>query len=173
MKEIWKDIKDYEGLYQVSNLGRVKSLAREVKYFDGNNAKTNHHTIKEKIKNLSKKENGYYRVSLYKDNKVKHFHIHRLVASAFLDNPNKANNCVDNLEWCSYLDNNAHARENLHFKSGKKINIKVTNIINGSVEIVTDLLKWCKQNKHDRASVYKVLSGKYKQHHNLIFAYIN
>lgn len=93
--EIWRDIKDYEGLYQVSNLGRVKSL----KYG------------KEKILKGYKYRGGYLRVDLYKERKVKHFPIHRLVASAFINNPNnlpqvnhkdedKTNNCAENLEYC-------------------------------------------------------------------------
>ena len=95
--EIYKDIEGYEGLYQVSNLGNVKSL--------GNDKKR-----KEKILKPNKNNRGYLYVGLYKDGKVKHY-IHRLVAQAFLQNPNnlpeinhkdedKTNNHVTNLEWC-------------------------------------------------------------------------
>lgn len=96
MEEIWKDIKGYEGLYQVSNLGRVKSL--------GNG--------KEKIRKTNISSNGYLSLILVKNKKGKNFSVHRLVAEAFIDNPdnlpcvnhkdeNKLNNCVDNLEWCT------------------------------------------------------------------------
>lgn len=93
--EEWRTIEGYEGLYEVSNFGRVKSLK-----FD-----------KEKVLQQGKNTNGYLYVVLYKEGKVKNFLVHRLVASAFIDNPNNypcinhkdenpSNNCVDNLEWC-------------------------------------------------------------------------
>ena len=96
--EIWKDIEGYEGLYQVSNLGRVKSL--------GNNK-----TRKEKILKSTKNTNGYLEVQLCKEGKHKKYLTHRLVAQAFIPNPNnllevnhinedKTDNRVDNLEYC-------------------------------------------------------------------------
>ena len=92
-QEIWKDIPGYEGLYQVSNLGRVKSLGREVLLKPMHNKK------------------GYLLVALYKNHIRKFKFIHRLVAQTFLSNPNnlpqvnhkdenKENNCVNNLEFC-------------------------------------------------------------------------
>lgn len=104
MKEIWKDIEGYEGLYQVSNLGRVKSL--------GNGGSNSKERI---LKQLNK--NGYFGVCLCKEGKPKGFDIHRLVASEFIPNPDnlpmvnhkdecKTNNRVDNLEWCSAKYNN-------------------------------------------------------------------
>ena len=100
MKEIWKDIQGYEGKYQVSNLGNVKSL-------------NYHGTCKERILIPGKTTNGYLFVSLSKNSKVKNFKIHRLAAQAFIENTenllevnhideNKLNNRVDNLEWCSH-----------------------------------------------------------------------
>lgn len=94
MEEIWKDIEGYEGLYQVSNLGRVKSLRRNI-------------ILKIKIE-----RNGYEKVVLTVNSIHKDYYIHRLVATAFISNPdnlpqvnhkdeNKTNNCVDNLEWCT------------------------------------------------------------------------
>ena len=97
-KEIWKDILGYEGKYQVSNWGRVKSL-------NYNN------TGKEGIMKLTKDGNGYLQVQLHKDGKVKECRVNRLVAQAFLENPdnlpevnhkdkNRSNNKLENLEWC-------------------------------------------------------------------------
>ena len=94
MQEIWKDIPNYEGLYQVSNLGRVKSLFKYKKILK------------------PRPRNGYLRVSLTKNNKSTNYAVHRLVAQAFISNPNnlpeinhkdenKQNNCVDNLEFCT------------------------------------------------------------------------
>ena len=96
--EEWKPIVGYEELYEVSNMGRVKSL-------------NYNHTKQEKILKFGKRPNGYLYVNLWKDKKRKPCSIHRLVATAFIPNPNnletvnhkdecKTNNCVDNLEWC-------------------------------------------------------------------------
>lgn len=183
MQEIWKNIRDFKGLYQVSNFGRVKSLKRMVIYNEKSKSKNYHHTIFEKIKIPTIKKNGYLQILLCKNNKNYNKYVHRLVAEAFIDNPNnlktvnhknlnKQDNRVENLEWCSYADNNDHARKNLCFKSGKKIKIEAKNIDTEKTEIITDLLQWCKQNKHDRASVYKVLAGKNKHHHRFIFKYL-
>ena len=75
MKEEWKDIKGYEGLYQVSNLGRVKSLNYR-------------RTGNEKILSLRKHKNGYVYIGLSKNGKTKHLRVHRLVAETFISNPN-------------------------------------------------------------------------------------
>lgn len=106
MQELWKDIKGYEGKYQVSNFGRVKSL-------NYNN------TNQEKILVNSLSNKGYYRVSLSLNNKAKQYNIHRLVGEAFIPNPlnlpfinhkdeNRTNNMVDNLEWCTIQYNNTY-----------------------------------------------------------------
>ena len=98
MKEEWRDIKGYEGLYQVSNLGRVKGL------------------LTNKIKVLEKSKNGYIRVSLYKHNKQKHMLLHRLVLIAFKGenkdkryvdhiDGNPSNNSLANLKWCTMQEN--------------------------------------------------------------------
>ena len=106
MTEIWKDVVGYEGLYEVSSLGRVKSVKRN--------------------KILSQKHNwdGYLRIQLWRNNKNKYVSIHRLVAEAFIENPNtkpfinhidgnKQNNKVDNLEWCTQKENIKHAFDNV------------------------------------------------------------
>ena len=118
MQEIWKDITGYEGLYQISNLGRLKSLKR----------KCNKRLCKEIIKKPSL-ANGYQRIALCKNGQINYYSIHRLVATAFIPNPkklpcvnhkdtNRANNRVDNLEWCTYKENNNYGN---HYK---KIMIK-------------------------------------------------
>lgn len=110
MNEIWKDVEGYEGLYQVSNLGRVKSL--------GNNKNR-----KEKIMKISKNKDGYLYIDFHRNGKHKKFLIHRLVAQTFLDNPNNlpqvnhkdenpTNNSVDNLEWCNSKYNNNYGTRN-------------------------------------------------------------
>ena len=115
MKEIWKDCKGYEGLYQVSNLGRVWSI-RSQKYLNG-----------------SIDKDGYIQVYLTaKNGKCKKERVHRLVALVFLDNPtrmpvvnhideNKENNCVDNLEWTSIKDNANHGTRNKRVSKANSI----------------------------------------------------
>ena len=105
MIEIWKDIKNYEGLYQISNLGRVKSLKRQMK----------NRKCEETIKSPSITNKGYYRLALCKNGDKKYFHIHRLVAETFLPNidnkptvdhinRNKLDNCINNLRWATYQE---------------------------------------------------------------------
>jgi hypothetical protein len=112
--EIWKDIKGYEGLYQISNEGRVKALSRVVKSRWGTPKPLKEKEIREIVDSL-----GYSRLSLSKDGKVKAHKIHRLVAEAFLVGEgqinhidgNKQNNHVSNLEFCTQRENNIHAQE--------------------------------------------------------------
>jgi hypothetical protein len=101
MKEIWKDIPNYEGLYQVSNLGNVRNVKRN------------------KIKSININNRGYKLVWLNKNNKGTNALVHRLVAQAFIPNinnlpqvnhkdENKLNNKVENLEWCTQKYNNSY-----------------------------------------------------------------
>ena len=115
--EEWKDINGYEGLYQVSNLGRVKALSKIVRKLNPKGKFTEFH-LKEKILKNILNVNGYYYVYLYGNDKKERFYVHRLVAMAFIPNPkstvnhkdgNKLNNCIDNLEWTTYGENNKHA----------------------------------------------------------------
>lgn len=106
--EEWRDIVGYEGLYQVSNLGRVKSMPRLHRYAHGE------YLSKKKILSPRKvgKDREYLSVVLYNGKGKKQYKIHRLVAEAFVPNPqkhkeinhideNKGNNVASNLEWCS------------------------------------------------------------------------
>ena len=104
--ENWRDIEGYEGLYQVSDCGRVKSLQRKITYKDGREK-----VLQEKILHNFLSDLGYYHVMLSKNGTPKRYKVHRLVAKAFIPNPNelpiinhrdecKTNNVVENLEWC-------------------------------------------------------------------------
>lgn len=126
MKEIWKDVVGYEGLYQVSNLGKIKSLSRE--YCHGNQYGVRTKKIDEKIMKQQITAFGYCSVKLSKNKVCKHFQVHRLVAEAFILNPNnypvvnhkdinKQNNCVDNLEWCTQKYNVLHANQHGLFEN--------------------------------------------------------
>lgn len=115
-EEIWKDIPGYEGYYQVSNLGRVKSLDRIVphpRYKCGQ-------FWKGRISTIKIDRYGYPCITLNKKSHIKTITIHRLVAKSFISNPenkpqvnhidgNKLNNKVNNLEWCTSKQNTIHA----------------------------------------------------------------
>lgn len=127
VNEVWKDIPEYEGLYQVSNLGRIKSVERKVDKY---------HHVKERIlkPSLSK---GYYKLNLSKDFKNKTIYVHKLVAKTFIDNiknypcvnhknENKLDNSVDNLEWCTHLYN-VHYGTAIKRMSEKQKNSKLSS----------------------------------------------
>lgn len=117
MIEEWKDVPQYEGLYEVSNTGLVRSMM----------------TTTGRRKGLIKPhyKNGYLAVNFYKNGELKHFYAHRLVANIFIDNPNKfkevnhidcnkCNNNVENLEWCNRNYNLQHSYDNGLKRFGEK-----------------------------------------------------
>lgn len=117
MTEIWEDIPGYEGLYQVSNHGRVKCLPKVWFSGMGNNIKR---SLPERIKGVRSTGNGYNQTTLHKDGVAINYTIHRLVAQSFIPNPdnkpqinhkdgNKKNNHVSNLEWCTSAENVNHS----------------------------------------------------------------
>ena len=164
MEEVWKDVVGYEGLYQVSNLGRVKSLKRN-------------QLLKPKIA-----KNGYVQVKLYNGDKKTRY-IHRLVANAFLDNhngkaevnhidSNPSNNRLDNLEWVTH-------KENMEWSAlqGTMIRAKICKrrpIIgtdeNGKMYIF-EKLRDVEKFGFDRKNVSMCCNGKYKQHKGLTWKY--
>lgn len=168
MQEIWKDVVGYEGLYQVSNLGRVKSIDRVIKHKNGKILKH-----KEKIKALTKDRKGYLKVFISKNCKHKNLRVHRLVAQAFIPNPHnlsqvnhkdedKNNNCVDNLEWCE-------CQYNVDYSLSKKVcqydmNGKLLKIWKSIIDASRNL-----QIPDD--NIGKCCKGKYKQSGGYVWRY--
>jgi hypothetical protein len=117
MKEVWKDVPGYEGMYQASNTGKIKSLTRIVNSSYGSKMR-----ITGKIKKLCQKPNGYVYVGLSKNGETRSYRVHRLIAMAFIENKSnlsdvnhkngkKNDNRLSNLEWCSPSQNSIHAYE--------------------------------------------------------------
>lgn len=121
-QEVWRDVVGYEGLYEVSNLGNVRGVARTHLRYDRHG---NAYEVHVPARYLVKKDNsnGYYRVSLSRDNRVRRFLVHRLVAMAFVENPDnlpvidhidgdRHNNDASNLRWCTQGDNLHYSYQN-------------------------------------------------------------
>jgi len=128
MNEVWKDVEGYEGLYQISNLGQVKSLDKQISSPNGGIL-----FYPERIMAQRKGNSGYFQVILRKDGTRKNCTVHRLVALAFIPknsenlvvnhkDENKENNCANNLEWITQ-------GENLEYNGLRKKNIARTDYI--------------------------------------------
>ncbi len=125
--ENWKTIEGYDGFYQVSNFGNIKSLERLVDNHSGFKK-----LLKEKYLKTHISKTGYFVVDLKKEKQRKTFKIHRLIAMCFIEkvynknyvnhkDGNKLNNSIDNLEWCTIKENNIHA-EKLGLKNDSGVN---------------------------------------------------
>jgi hypothetical protein len=144
-QEIWKPVKDFEGLYEVSSLGRVKSLDREVIYSDGRVFKYSGNIMKHSI------NRGYHYVNLIKNTKPYSKKVHRLVAEAFVPNPqnktfidhidtDKDNNSADNLRWVTQSENmnNEITKQKIIFSMRNGLTAKMiqTKKDNGSIKVI-------------------------------------
>lgn len=167
MEEIFKDIKGFEGYYQVSNLGNVKSLSR----------KSGNTILRDKILKPRKHTNGYLIVSIGKDYKHKNYSIHRLVASVFINNKegnpvvnhideNKENNNVNNLEWCTNKHNANHNNMNMRKWNGRRKKFKVIDLLTNEEKFYNNNTSYEEMEKagykkHTRSRVCKSKEGKY------------
>lgn len=164
--ELWKDIKGYEGLYQVSNEGRVKSLNYK-------------RTGKEKTLCPKKHNKGYLQIQLMNGDRNKTYTIHRLVAEAFIENPNnypcvnhkdedKQNNNVDNLEWCTqkynmqyyYIRNGVITRNHKCTKWTQKV-VQLDNEGN-AIRYWDNVAQIVKENRYNNTSIVECCNGKRK-----------
>jgi hypothetical protein len=157
MEEIWRDIIEYEGLYQVSNLGNVKSIV-------GIRIDSRSRIYKLPLKVLKSQYDryGYLHVSLYRQKKVKHKLIHRLVLEAFIGNcpkgnyanhkdGNRANNKLNNLEWCTPSENNLHAFRVLNRKP-----VYVCGIKNANAKLTDDKIRYAKELRQKGFTFQKI-----------------
>lgn len=166
--EIWKEVEEYEGLYEVSNFGRVKSLARFAKHSVKGKRKVNE-TI---LKNV-KDKNGYQLVNLHRNGKMKTVKVHRLVALAFIPNPKnkpqvnhkdgvKSNNFWWNLEWATLSENRQHAYDT-GLQNSDHCKKKVAQIKDGKILKVWESLQVAgEQLGIQKTGISACCRGRYK-----------
>ena len=172
MEEIWKDIPGYDGWYQVSNIGRVKS------YKYGKEQILKPYDLK-----------GYNRIALCVDDKRKHILVHRLVAETFIPNPLnlpcinhrneiKTDNSVYNLEWCDHKYNNSYGTHGLKISNklkGRKNSWLAKTVLqytlDGQLVREWSSTRECGRNGFDQGAVSKCCRGEIKQYKGFIFKY--
>lgn len=189
MVEEWKDVVGYEGVYEISNYGRVRTHKNKTTY-------TSRHGIrhwKQRILKEKAKNNRDVRISLWKDGKSKDYLVHRLVAEAFIPNPankptvnhidgNPRNNYVENLEWATYQENNNHAFDNkliqtahpvtlVNQVTGEKMNFrslaKASEYIGFSAGYISNRLKQGKKIKGYDIYLSKIEKAKFDKDVNI------
>ena len=166
--EVWRDIEGYEGMYQVSDKGRVRSLKFG----------------KERILKPGRLKNDYLYVNLCKNGEAKKYYIHRLVAQAFLPNPDnlsqinhrdeiKTNNCVENLEWCDSKYNNnygTHIQRQVEKVSKTVLQFTKSGEFVREWKSVADVKR---NHRYTHAHISECCLGKYKSSHGFFWKYKN
>lgn len=180
-EESWEDIEGYEGFYQVSNLGRVRSVDREVMR-KGHVAR-----LKGRILNIAINRDGYGLVLLTKNSERKRFSVHSIVAKTFITNPdptnfiqvnhkneNKLDNTPNNLEWCTHSYNCNYGRRNKRI-SENNLNKKGKAIIAVSIktgeEVHFPSIMEASRNGFNRACIWKALQGTFQQYRGYVWQY--
>ena len=165
-EEVWRDIKGYEGIYQVSNMGNVKNIKfnRIIKPFT--------------------QGAGYLRVDLSKENTRIRSLVHRLVAKTFIPNPenkpevnhideDKTNNRIDNLEWCTRKENLNHGTRSERFSKSKSKPIIAIDIANGEYNEYVSCKDCAIQLGLNAGNISSVLTGRIKQTGGYVFKYLD
>ena len=172
MNEIWKPVVGYEGLYEVSNYGNVKSLNWQ-------------NTKKEKCLYLKKHNKGYFQVELVKNKKRKMMLVHRLVAEAFLEKQvnktqinhkdyNRKNNNVENLEWCTGSENMIHSALRKKSNPIKRMEKIVQYDLQGKIIKIWDNCICIKKEKnYHQTSIFECCERKRKTAYGFIWRYAN
>ena len=173
MEEIWKDIKGYEGIYQVSNMGSVKRL--NVRDSIGR-------TQSERILK-ARNNSGYLLVSLYKNAKQSNYNIHRLVAEAFIPNPenkpqvnhideDKTNNSTLNLEWVTAKENQNHGSSIERSAKNRCKSVIAIDVANGEYNEYVSCKECAIKLGLSAGNINNVLKGRQKQTGGYIFKYV-
>ena len=178
-KEVWRDIEGYEGLYQVSDQGRVKSLERKIPHWRGGER-----IQKERILKPNVVHGGYLMIGLYAGGKRKMFFVHRLVCQAFHENPenkpevnhineNASDNRACNLEWCTRTENINHGARNERAAKTKSKPVGQWTKEGELVKIWPSAIEVQKQTGFSQGSISKVANGKRKQAYGFIWKYVS
>lgn len=163
MEEIWKEIDGFDGDYMVSNLGRVKSVRRNI-------------ILRQSIRN------GYERVTLCANNSQKDYYIHRLVAHAFIPNPNnypivnhkdenRTNNRVDNLEWCTRKYNASYGTRNIRTAIKQSKKVYQYDMEGNLLEIFPSCISVQRKLGYKQGTISSCCLGKIKSYKGFIFKY--
>ena len=161
--EVWKDVVGYEGLYQVSDRGNVRSVARK----DSIGRKCGGRILKPKPNT-----NDYIRVGLCKNGIRKNKRVHRLVAEAFIPNPEKlpqvnhkdenpSNNELSNLEWCTSEYNSNHGTRNERIRQAHSKRVKAVNVETGEVLVFSSTAEAGRKG-YSRGRVSEACRGAYR-----------
>ena len=178
VNENWRDIKGYEGLYKVSDTGAIKSLPR--------NGTVNH----ERILKPKVDKDGYLTITLRKNDKPKTFRIHRIVAQSFIPNyhnktqvnhidGNKSNNNVNNLEWCTALENQRHAwvtglQSKRFGEDNDKSKVVIQYTLNGEkIRKFNSCREVGRLLGYNHSCISACCTGRYKQSYGYIWKYEN
>lgn len=183
VNEIWKDIDGYEKYYQVSNLGRVRSLTRHTRSIVGID-----YVYTGKIMSLNKTDRGYLMAKLSKNCAQKTIRVNRLVAQAFILNNgnkphvnhkdgNRSNNYVSNLEWVTHSENILHSfrvlgRKGMVGEKNPKSKPIVVEFPDGTLKRVASARQAAIELKIDPSGICQMLKGKFKQYLGYKFKYV-
>ena len=172
--EEWRDVVGYEGRYQVSSMGRVKSLERK---------DCLGRTVKERILKPVVRGKGYLKVGLCAGGKKKHFFVHRLVCQAFHDNPDnkpqvnhlnedKKDNRACNLEWCTRRENCNHGTRNKRSAKNRSKSVGQYTLDGELVKIWPSATEAQRQVGFGQGNICQAANGKFKQVYGFTWKYV-
>ena len=185
--EVWKDIPGYEGLYEVSNQGRVRSVDRIIP--NPKNGKVNY-PVRGKIRKLEKAHDGYLRIALNKEGKSKKYFVHRLVMNAFSPNPDPEHltqvnhkneitndNRLENLEWCSQTYNNNYGgrirKQARSLVNGKKAKRVAQYDLEGNLIKIWESTRECGRHGFKHSGVGACCLGKWDKYKGYRWKYLD